>query len=191
MIVNGINDFSHQINTAKGILDTILSVQPKQGGSQGGETRESVVYHLADDMLKKLPKQYKDFEVNGRRSCSTRQYIRIRVFLDDFRSSAPFLSFAQVKESLQRMGALLPMNIFLRQEIDRIKKVIGVVQKTLCDLKLAIDGTIVMSQGLRESLDAMYDARIPLKWQKVGETSRRHVCTSNRAGRDFEIPILF
>jgi len=46
-------------------LDTILSVQPKQGGSQGGETRESVVYHLADDMLKKLPKQYKDFEVNN------------------------------------------------------------------------------------------------------------------------------
>lgn len=65
------------------------------------------------------------------------------------------------------MGALLPMNIFLRQEIDRIKKVIGIVQKTLCDLKLAIDGTIVMSQGLRESLDAMYDARIPQKWQKV------------------------
>lgn len=57
--------FRHQINTAKGILDTILSVQPKQGGSQGGETRESVVYHLADDMLKKLPKQYKDFEVNS------------------------------------------------------------------------------------------------------------------------------
>ena len=73
----------------------------------------------------------------------------------------------KVKESLQRMGALLPMNIFLRQEIDRIKKVIGIVQKTLCDLKLAIDGTIVMSQGLRESLDAMYDARIPQKWQKV------------------------
>jgi len=73
------------------------------------------------------------------------------------------------------MGALLPMNIFLRQEIDRIKKVIGVVQKTLCDLKLAIDGTIVMSQGLRESLDAMYDARIPLKWQKVGVQSKCRV----------------
>lgn len=58
--------YRHQINTAKGILDTILSVQPKQGGSQGGETREGVVYHLADDMLKKLPKQYRDFEVSDR-----------------------------------------------------------------------------------------------------------------------------
>lgn len=72
-----------------------------------------------------------------------------------------------MKEALQRMGALLPMNIFLRQEIDRIQRVIRVVRSTLCDLKLAIDGTIVMSQGLRSSLDAMYDARIPECWLKV------------------------
>lgn len=79
-------DITYQINTAKGILDTILSVQPKEGGAQGSETRENVVYKLADDMLSKLPKQYNSFEV---------------------------------KEALQRMGPLMPMNIFLRQEIDR------------------------------------------------------------------------
>ncbi|XP_046689316.1 LOW QUALITY PROTEIN: dynein axonemal heavy chain 5-like [Homalodisca vitripennis] len=127
-------DITYQINTAKGILDTILSVQPKEGGAQGGETRENIVYRLAEDMLEKLPKQYNSFEV---------------------------------KEALHRMGALLPMNIFLRQEIDRIQRVITEVQSTLTDLKLAIDGTIVMSQGLRDSLDAMYDARIPERWQKV------------------------
>lgn len=65
------------------------------------------------------------------------------------------------------MGALLPMNIFLRQEIDRMQHVLVAVKTTLCDLKLAIDGTIVMSQALRASLDAMYDARIPELWLKV------------------------
>jgi dynein heavy chain, axonemal len=65
------------------------------------------------------------------------------------------------------MGALLPMNIFLRQEIDRIQRVITEVHTTLIDLKLAIDGTIIMSSALKESLDAMYDARIPATWQKV------------------------
>jgi dynein heavy chain len=132
--LHGNADITYQINTIKGILDTILSVQPKEGGSQGGETRESIVYSLAEDMLDKLPPQYNSFEV---------------------------------KEALQRMGPLLPMNIFLRQEIDRIQKVLNEVKVTLSDLKLAIDGTIVMSQGLRCSLDAMYDARIPDKWQKV------------------------
>uniref|UniRef100_A0A8W7PQG3 Dynein, axonemal, heavy chain 5 n=1 Tax=Anopheles coluzzii TaxID=1518534 RepID=A0A8W7PQG3_ANOCL len=127
-------DITYQINTAKGILDTILSVQPKEGGGGGGETRESIVFQLASDMLRKLPPQYVAFEV---------------------------------KESLTRMGALLPMNIFLRQEIDRMQRVINTVYNNLCDLKLAIDGTIVMSQYLRQSLDAMYDARIPERWQKI------------------------
>lgn len=48
-----------------------------------------------------------------------------------------------------------------------MQKVIKTVYTNLCDLKLAIDGTIVMSQNLRDSLDSMYDARIPERWQKV------------------------
>lgn len=128
-------DITYQINTAKGILDTILSVQPKEGAAgAGGETREGVVYALAEDMLAKLPPDYNGFEV---------------------------------REALQRMGPLLPMNIFLRQEIDRIQRVIREVRATLVDLKLAIDGTIVMSQALRDALDAMYDARIPDRWLRV------------------------
>lgn len=48
-----------------------------------------------------------------------------------------------------------------------MQRVIREVRDSLCDLKLAIDGTIVMSPSLRASLDAMYDARIPEKWMKV------------------------
>ena len=52
----------------------------------------------------------------------------------------------QVKARLQKMGALSPMNIFLRQEIDRMQRVISAVRQTLTDLKLAIDGTIITSE---------------------------------------------
>lgn len=48
-----------------------------------------------------------------------------------------------------------------------MQRVICEVYDSLCNLKLAIDGTIVMSPDLRTSLDAMYDARIPEKWMKV------------------------
>lgn len=59
------------------------------------------------------------------------------------------------------------MNIFLRQEIDRMQRVIGTVRSMLVDLKLAIDGTIIMSESLRDALDCMYDAKIPSAWLKV------------------------
>lgn len=59
------------------------------------------------------------------------------------------------------------MNIFLRQEIDRMQRVMQLVRSTLTDLKLAIDGTIIMSENLRDALDCMYDARIPARWKKA------------------------
>lgn len=73
----------------------------------------------------------------------------------------------QVKDRLRKMGMLQPINIFLRQEIDRMQRVISLVRTTLSDLKLAIDGTIIMSENLRDALDNMFDARIPTIWKKI------------------------
>lgn len=52
-----------------------------------------------------------------------------------------------------------------------MQRVITKVRSTLNDLKLAIDGTIIMSEDLRDALDCMYDAKIPKSWQKVGDCS--------------------
>lgn len=73
-------------------MDTILSVQPKESsGGKAGETREAIVFKIAEDMLRKLPRDYIPHEV---------------------------------KDALHRLGGLLPMNIFLRQEIDRMQKIL-------------------------------------------------------------------
>ncbi|XP_048155560.1 dynein axonemal heavy chain 8 [Corvus hawaiiensis] len=127
-------DITYQRNTSADVLDTITNIQPKESGGGSGETRESVVYRSAEDMLEKLPPDYVPHEVKAR---------------------------------LVKMGALNSMNIFLRQEIDRMQKVITVVRTSLNDLKLAIEGTIVMSENLRDALDNMYDARIPQVWRRV------------------------
>ena len=54
----------YSTNTSNNMLSTIVSIQPKDAGSGGGETRESVVYKLANDMLEKLPEDYIAHEVN-------------------------------------------------------------------------------------------------------------------------------
>jgi dynein heavy chain len=64
------------------------------------------------------------------------------------------------------MDILQPLNIFLKQEVDRMQRVITSVRNTLKDLKLAIDGTIIMNENLRDALDNMFDARVPAFWRK-------------------------
>ena len=89
-------------------MDTILSVQPKEStGGKPGETREAIVYKIAEDMLRKLPRDYVPHEI---------------------------------KESLIRLGGLLPMNIFLRQEIDRTQKIltIGIILTYSYSIKVAM-----------------------------------------------------
>lgn len=49
-----------------------------------------------------------------------------------------------------------------------MQNVITAVRNTVVDLKLAIDGTIIMSETLRDALDSIYDGRIPAAWKRVG-----------------------
>ncbi|XP_051466218.1 dynein axonemal heavy chain 5 [Apus apus] len=101
----------------------------------------------------------------------TREAVVARV-ADDMLGKLPddYVPF-EVKEKLKNMGPFQPMNIFLRQEIEQMQRVISLVRSTLTDLKLAIDGTIVMSENLRDALDCMYDGRVPASWKKVSWAS--------------------
>ncbi|XP_076677676.1 dynein heavy chain 8, axonemal kl-3 isoform X2 [Andrena cerasifolii] len=125
-------DITYQSNTTEAVLDTIISVQPKEAGVGSGESREVIVARQAKEMLKKLPPAYDPFEVKNR---------------------------------LQILGATASMNIFLKQEIDRIQVVIKLVDVVLKDLLLAIEGVIIMSEELRDALDNIYDARVPALWK--------------------------
>lgn len=58
-------DITYQTNLANETLSTIISIQPKDSGGGGGETRESTVQRLANEMLEKLPADYVPHEVNG------------------------------------------------------------------------------------------------------------------------------
>lgn len=65
---------------------------------------------------------------------------------------------------------------FINKTVIYIAKFLFKVKSTLIDLKLAIDGTIVMSLILRQSLDSMYDARIPERWLKVCTITQYDIC---------------
>merc|ERR1711939_1138126 len=72
----------------------------------------------------------------------------------------------ELKAYLKKAGETKPINICLRQEVDVLNRVLAKVSLILKDLQLAIDGTIVMSDDLAASLDALANAKAPPLWLK-------------------------
>jgi dynein heavy chain len=89
---------------------------------------------------------------------------------DDFLSKLPAdFNQDEVRKNIdEKLGGLQKsLNIFLYQEIERLQKLITCVRKTLVELKLAIDGTIIMSEELSDALNSLFDARVPKTWRQL------------------------
>eukprot|EP01063_Lacrimia_lanifica_P018008 TRINITY_DN2498_c0_g1_i2.p1 TRINITY_DN2498_c0_g1~~TRINITY_DN2498_c0_g1_i2.p1 ORF type:complete len:1214 (+),score=616.18 TRINITY_DN2498_c0_g1_i2:88-3642(+) len=72
-----------------------------------------------------------------------------------------------VRDLLRKIGATMPLNIFCRQEIERLNVCVKLIRSTLKDLKLAIAGAVVMTPALQEARENLFDARVPPKWVVV------------------------
>ena len=71
----------------------------------------------------------------------------------------------EYKARINKLGGLsVPLNIFLYQEIQRLQAVISKISFMLKQLRLAINGEVVMSELLSQCLDAMYEAKPPRSW---------------------------
>lgn len=59
----------------------------------------------------------------------------------------------------------VPLNVFLRQEVEWFQKILTIVRKTLIDMIDAIDGSISMTPDIVSSIESVYDFRVPRSWQ--------------------------
>lgn len=119
-------------------LQLMLDIQPKDGFASEGQSIEDMVSKISTDLLRDLPDQFED---------------------------------AAVREKIKKhpnTPSQQPLVIHLRQEIDRLNTVISVVSQTLRSLQLAIAGAIALNDDLAAVMDALYCARAPLKWVKIG-----------------------
>lgn len=71
----------------------------------------------------------------------------------------------EYKKMIGKLGGLsVPLNIFLYQEIQRLQNVLSKVSFMLQQLRLAINGEVVMTEDLQQCLDAIFDAKVPRMW---------------------------
>eukprot|EP00770_Monocercomonoides_exilis_P005227 MONOS_5201.1-p1 / transcript=MONOS_5201.1 / gene=MONOS_5201 / organism=Monocercomonoides_exilis_PA203 / gene_product=dynein haevy chain 3, outer dynein arm alpha / transcript_product=dynein haevy chain 3, outer dynein arm alpha / location=Mono_scaffold00149:3327-12824(+) / protein_length=3165 / sequence_SO=supercontig / SO=protein_coding / is_pseudo=false len=106
-------------------------------------------------------------------SGETPEEIVLRVVNNMMKNLPQDFNPAEVRQSIAQLqgGSTMPLNIFLKQEIDRMQVVISTIRATCHDLELAIAGTIVMSQNLQTALTSLFDSRVPEQWLRVSWAS--------------------
>lgn len=122
------------------MINTIMDTRPKEATGGSGKTREEIVKEKVEELLSKMPIDYNQNEV--------KELIR--------KLPGP--------RALGVSGTSVPLNIFLDQEITRMQKVFNIVRSTLNDVRDAIDGQIIMTSEILDSINSIFDARVPNTW---------------------------
>lgn len=59
----------------------------------------------------------------------------------------------------------IPLNTFLRQEIEQFQRVLSIVRVSCQAIVDAILGNIIMTQAIVDSIGMIFDFRVPRRWQ--------------------------
>ncbi|XP_018342058.1 PREDICTED: dynein heavy chain 8, axonemal [Trachymyrmex septentrionalis] len=115
-------DITYQSNTTQIVLDTILSVQPKEAGVVGVESREVVVARQAKEMLEKVPELYDMFEVKERLHAmdhTAPMNIFLKQEIDSIQVVIKLIRF-MLKDLLLAIQGVIIMSEELRDVLDNI-----------------------------------------------------------------------
>jgi dynein heavy chain len=137
-------DLTFRLKQSNEMLTTLTDTQPKEASGGGGLSREDQVKeNIEKNLLPSLPPDFIFLEVDEK------------------------LKSLKGPKSLGSPGEydLIPLNIFLRQELQRFQFILSTVRGTMTGMCDAIDGTIIMTPELVDSINAVYDFRVPRKWQ--------------------------
>jgi dynein heavy chain len=125
----------------KYLMDTIISVQPRTGGSGSGKSSDQQVAELALDLSERMPA------------------------LLSSEHAAP-ATFAKDEE-----GTVNSLGTFLSIEMGKFNKMLLKIRSTLAELQRAIKGLVVMSSELDGMYQALLFQKVPELWSSVGYLS--------------------
>jgi len=134
-------DLTFRLKESVEMISVLLDIQPKDSGGGSGKSREEEVKEkLEKELLPMLPADFIILDVIER--------------LKNLRGP-------------RGLGdpETVPLNIFLRQEIDRFAMILGIVKTTMQNMVDAIEGSIIMTPDIVDAIAAVHDFRVPSSWQ--------------------------
>lgn len=135
-------NISYQTQESEKVLNTILSIQPRESTATGGKTGDELVNEFTEAVLLTLPEP-----------------------LDPKQGACSDL-FVKVEYDL-----IPSLTTVLLHEIERFNGLLKKMKSSMLDLQKAIKGEIVMSQDLDEMYLAILKFQVPPNWKKVSYPS--------------------
>jgi dynein heavy chain len=128
-------DLTYRLKGATEMFKTLSATQPKSTGGGGG---------------------------GG--GLSTEDIVKARA-ADLLETTPPPYNEDRFKVKIRALGGLdIPLNIFLYQEIRVLSFVVDKVRKDLKQLRLAIDGEVVMTDAYATIITQLFNANVPRAW---------------------------
>jgi len=139
--LNGNADMTHRLNESASMISTLIDTMPKESSGSGGKSREEEVKEkLETDLIKQLPANFVELDIEDQ------------------------LKKLKGPRGINQTGKSVPLNVFLFQELQRFQRILDIVRRTMSDMVQAIDGTIIMTGDIVDSINAIYDFRVPKSW---------------------------
>lgn len=144
--MNPLSDFNCRLIEVDCLIETMINVQPKDSGGSGGQSKDQVV-----------KMQVSSFQNQFGES-------KIKMDLDKAEVSLQRKTGMFDESKVGKDGLTYPLNVFYKFEVQRFRSIQEIMNRTLSEIVMAIDGVIIMTADLDEAINSIFNNKIPNTW---------------------------
>ena len=142
-------DIACRMKETKEMLETLTETRPKEGGGAApGQSKDDIIQALAKKRLASITNTY--------------PASLIQEMVSKLKGPKGYPTEDADRKPIS--GFTIPLNVFLSQELQRMDRITGIIKKTFTDIIESIDGQILMTPVIVDSIDALYNNKVPTNW---------------------------
>ena len=143
-------DIACRLKETREMLETLTETRPKEGGAAaGGQTKDEKIQILSKKALASI----------------TTSYPPNVIFEHVNKLKGPSKNYPTEDADRKPItGFNIPLNVFLSQELQRMDRITGIIKRTFSDIVESVDGQILMTPQIVDSIDALDLNKVPTNW---------------------------
>lgn len=141
-------DIACKLKETREVIETLTETRPKEGGLvAGGMSKDDIIQQNCKKRLNAITNSYP-----------------AHIIMEHVTKLKGPKGYPSDPSNGGGIGYNVPLNVFLSQELQRMDRIIIIIKKTFSDIIEAVDGQILMTPAIVDSIDSLYNNKVPLAW---------------------------